>query len=157
MDTSEMLERSHLTVFQTIDDLPEVEWDIPGACGKWAVKDIIAHLTSYEHVMVDTLNTFLGSAPSANVLKFIKDRAAFNNAEVEARQYHTAQQVEDEYNDTQLQSSGLLAQIPKEIVQQIGTMPWYGSEHSLANFVKMVYEHTREHCDQIVAFRKRIK
>ena len=50
MNAAEVLDNSHLMIIQAVDHLPELEWDIPNACGVWSVKDIIAHLTSYEHV-----------------------------------------------------------------------------------------------------------
>ncbi|MBV9229216.1 MAG: DinB family protein [Chloroflexi bacterium] len=156
MNTTEALENSHVMVIQSVDDLPESEWDVPGVCGDWSVKDIIAHLTSYEHLVVDVLNTFLGKQVTPHVFKFINDSAGFNDSEVEARKYHTAQQVLDEYQDAQVQSTSLLAQIPAEKVQQAGTMPWYGEQHCLADLVNMVYAHTCEHCTQIVHFREKI-
>jgi hypothetical protein len=47
---------------------PEMAWETPGACGVWSVKDIIAHLASYERVLVDILTTFTGggSTPALN-------------------------------------------------------------------------------------------
>src|SRR5438067_13842578 len=86
---------------------------------------IIAHLASYERVVVDVLNTFLGSTPTAYSMRWINQPAEFNKAEVEARKYHTAQHVEDEYQDLQVQATSLLAQIPEETIPKTGTMPWY--------------------------------
>jgi hypothetical protein len=53
---------------QDIDALPENVWEIPCACGIWSVKDIIAHLASYEQVLVDILTTITGggSTPVLN-------------------------------------------------------------------------------------------
>lgn len=53
MNASDILKYGQLTVLHTIEGFPEAEWDTPGACGVWSVKDIIAHLTSYEHVLAD--------------------------------------------------------------------------------------------------------
>jgi hypothetical protein len=156
MNTTEALENSHMMVIQSVDDLPELEWDVPGVCGEWSVKDIIAHLASYEHLVVDVLNTFLGKPVTLYVLNFINNSAGFNDSEVAARKYQTAQQVLDEYQDTQVQSTSLLSQIPAEKVQQAGTMPWYGAQHCLADVINMVYAHTCEHCAQIVRFREEI-
>jgi uncharacterized damage-inducible protein DinB len=155
MKASDMLEQSHLLVFQTLEDLPETAWDIPGVSGDWSVKDIIAHLASYEQVLIDALNTFSGAKPTASLQAFINDPTSFDTAQVEARKYHTAQQVEDEYQELQIQSSSLLAGIPSEISQQPGTIPWSGTGQSLADFIQTLYEHTRKHCAQITDFRHR--
>ena len=53
MNTSDLLEKGHLMVIQVVDGLPELQWDVPGVCGEWSVKDIVAHLASYERVILD--------------------------------------------------------------------------------------------------------
>ena len=157
MNTSDLLEKGHLMVIQVVDGLPELQWDVPGVCGEWSVKDIVAHLTSYEHVILDVLNTFSGKEPTPYVVRFISQNQQFDDAEVEARKYATAQQVIDEYQDTQVQTTSLLKQIPPEIVEQPGTMPWYEQDLSLADFINRMYEHTREHCNQIGGFHNKVR
>lgn len=157
MDASELLQKGNLLVIQVVDGFPEVGWDMPGACGDWSVKDIIAHLSSYEHVAIEVLKTFQGDEPTPFILKFLHHRDEFNSGEVEARKYLTAQQVIDEYQDTQVQTTSLLMQIPGDKVRQTGTMPWYSQDCSLADFIHRHYEHTYEHCKQVALFRQSIK
>ena len=154
MNASELLEKSNLLVIQTVDDLPETAWDIPGACGNWSVKDIIAHLASYEHIVVDVLNIFQKEQPTPYILEFLHQLDQFNKVEVEARKYETAQHVLDEYQDAQVEATSLLMQIPDEKVQERGTMPWYGDDCCLADFINRIYDHTQEHCAQIARFRQ---
>jgi uncharacterized damage-inducible protein DinB len=156
LNASEQLEKSNLMVISAVDDLPETAWDVPGACGNWSVKDIVAHLASYEHIVVEVLSIFQKGEPTPSILKFLHQPDQFNNDEVEARKYETAQHVEDEYQDMQVQATSLLMQIPEEKVLKRGTMPWYGEDCCLADFIHRMYEHTREHCAQIVRFRARI-
>jgi uncharacterized damage-inducible protein DinB len=156
MNASELLEKSNLLVIQTVDDLPETAWDIPGACGNWSVKDIIAHLASYEHIIVDILSIFQKEQPTPYILEFLHQLDQFNKVEVEARKYETAQHVLDEYQDAQVEATSLLMQIPDEKVQEQGTMPWYGEDCCLADFINRIYDHTREHCAQIARFRQRL-
>jgi len=156
MNATELLEKSNLLVIQTVDDLPETAWDIPGACGNWSVKDIIAHLASYEHIIVDVLSIFQKEQPTPYILQFLHQLDQFNKVEVEARKYETAQHVLDEYQDAQVEATSLLMQIPDEKVQERGTMPWYGEDCCLADFINRIYDHTREHCAQIARFRQRL-
>jgi DinB superfamily len=156
MDASELLQKGNLMVIQVVDGFPEVGWDMPGACGDWSVKDIIAHLTSYEHVTMEVLKTFQGDEPAPIILQFLHHLDDFNKAEVEKRKYLTAQQVMDEYQDTQVQTTSLLMEIPSDKIQQVGTMPWYSQDCCLADFINRLYEHTREHCAQIAVFRQNI-
>ncbi|HZU67387.1 MAG TPA: DinB family protein [Ktedonobacteraceae bacterium] len=156
MDAAGLLEKSNLMVIQTVEDLPETAWDIPGACGNWSVKDIVAHLASYEHIIVEVLSIFQKGEPTPLILKFLHQPQQFNNEEVEARTYETAQHIEDEYQDMQVQATSLLMQIPTERVLEKGTMPWYDENASLADFIQRMYEHTQEHCAQIARFRQKL-
>ena len=155
MNATELLDNSHMMIIQALDNLPESEWDTPHVCGEWSIKELVAHLASYEHALVDALNTFLGHEPTPYLLKSLQNGAAFNTQEVEKRRYDTAQHVLDEYNDTQVQTTSLLAQIPAEKVLQAGTMPWYHKDHCLNDLITIVYNHTCEHCGQITAFREK--
>jgi hypothetical protein len=154
MDAVQILESSHARVLETLDDLSEPLWDVPGVCGEWSVKDIVAHLASYERVVIDVLKTFQGDEPTPYLLRYFADNDEFNKAQVEARKYLTAQQVMNEYQEAEVQSASLLAQIPADVVQRVGTLPWYDPEHCLKDFIGVLYQHTCEHCDQIVQFRQ---
>ncbi len=158
MNAAEQLENNHLLVIQSVDNLPELDWDVPNVHGTWSVKDIIAHLTSYEHILTDVFRTFLEESPDTPYLsKFIKQNSDFNATEVETRKYSTAQQVIDEYEEAQVDSTALLARIPADIADKAGTMPWYGPERSLNDLIISFSTHIREHCEQIAAFREREK
>ena len=63
MNTVELLDNCHLKIIQVLDDLPELQWDIPEVCGDWSVKEIVAHLTSYELALAEALNTLSGQEP----------------------------------------------------------------------------------------------
>lgn len=154
MNIADMLDQSHLLVIQVLDDLPEVDWDTPGVCGDWSVKDSISHLTSYELVLVDALKSLSGNEPGEYLRAFLDDPVLFDATQVEARKFNTAQQVEDEYQEVQLQSSALLAHVPADRLLQTQTTPWSRTNQSLTNFIQMICEHTRKHCAQIATFRE---
>lgn len=156
MDISEVLQNVNLQVVRALDGLAEKEWDIPGVCGDWSIKDIVAHLASHEHIIVDVLNTFQGGELTPTVERWVKSRPTFNAEEVEKRKYATAQQVMDEYQGMQVEATSLIMQIPPEKVQQTGTIPWYGQHQSLADFIQQMCEHIREHVAQISAFHQQV-
>ena len=108
MNAVDILKYGQQTVLQTIDGFPETAWETPGACGVWSVKDIIAHLASYERVLVDILTTFTsgGSTPVLN--SFIELGGQFNDSEVNRRKERTIQDVLAEFNDTYTQVMSLL-------------------------------------------------
>src|SRR5437879_10560394 len=115
MNAAEMLDNVHLRTIRALDDLPELQWDLPGVCGDWTVKEIVAHLTSYELALAEGLKTFLGQPSTRTYIsRLLEDGEKFNEEEVEKRRYDTAQRVMDDYNDAQIQTVSLLEQIPAE-------------------------------------------
>ena len=154
MNASDILKYGQGTVLQSIEGLPESAWETPGACGVWSIKDIIAHLTCYEHVMVDVLSTFVSSGSTAYLSKFTEPGGGFNDSEVALRKGKTVSEVLGEFNDTHAQVMSLSARIPVETFRQTGTLPWYGMEYALDDFIVYTqYGHKREHSAQIAAFR----
>ena len=154
MNTIDVLKYGHQTVLRTLEGLPQSEWETPGVCGVWSVKDIIAHLASYEHMLVDVLNSFLEGGPTPYLEKMgALGPLGFNDAEVAARQDKTIAEVLAEFNETHAQVMTLAARIPAETYRQNGALPWYGSEYDLDDFIAYTfYGHKREHSAQIAVF-----
>ena len=154
MNASDILKYGQGTVLQAIEGLSETGWETPGACGVWSIKDIIAHLTSYEHVILDVLSSFVSSEPTPYLSKYTEPGGGFNDAEVDARKGKTVKEVLGEFDDTHAQVMALAARIPVETFRQAGTLPWYGMEYALDDFIVYTqYGHKREHSAQIAAFR----
>lgn len=156
MNLSDILKYGHQTVLTTVEGLPDREWEQGGVCGVWSVKDIIAHLTSFEHILVDVLNGFFDGGP-APYLEEYRTNQKFNDAQVAKRKAKTPAEVLQEYQDTQAKTMALAARIPAEKCREKGALPWYGAEYSLDDFVVYTfYGHKREHGAQIALFRKRL-
>jgi hypothetical protein len=86
--------------------------------------------------------------------KYTDPGGQFNDSEVELRKGKTVREVLGEYNDTHEQVRSLVARIPVETFRQTGTLPWYGMEYALDDFIVYTqYGHKREHSAQIAAFR----
>lgn len=158
MNTTEQLENAHLLVIQTVDNLPESEWERPMSKDGWTVKDSIAHLVSYERILVDILNTLLGDAPATPYLsQFTASQDNFNATQVAARSNHTAQQVIDEYEEVQATSTALLARIPAATLEQYSSFLWFGEKRPLNTILDRLIRHVKLHCDEVTAFRTREK
>jgi hypothetical protein len=157
MNATDILKYGQSTVLQAIEGFPTSAWDAPGACGTWSVKDIIAHLTSYEVVLVDVLSTFIESGATPALDKFTAPGGQFNDTEVNLRKVKNVKEVLEELNDTHTQVMSMIAKIPPETLRQNGTLPWYGMNYALDDvIVYMYYGHKREHSAQIAAFRDRL-
>ncbi len=158
MNAVDILKYGQQTVLQAIDGFPETAWETPGACGVWSVKDILAHLTSYERILVNILTTFTGGGSTPVLNSYVELGSQFNDIEVSRRTAKTIQDVLAEFNDTHLQVMSLLVNMPSETRSISGTLPWYGMEYALDDvLVYMYYGHKREHSAQIAAFRDRLR
>lgn len=154
MNATDILKYGQGQVHQAIEGLPENAWEKAGACGYWSIKEIIAHLASYELVLVDILTSLSGSNDTPMLNRFIAEGNRFNDNEVERRKQNSAQVVLAELNNAHAQVMSLIATIPVGIRSQNGTLPWYGTDYALDDvLVYMYYGHKREHSAQIAAFR----
>lgn len=157
MNINEVLDNSHVAVIEATDDLPEGMWDLPVADGEWSSKDILAHLTSREALLIDVLKTFQGEQPSPYILRWMEGQDRFDADAVQSHSYQTAQEVVNEYQDAQLQSSSLLSALPAELVTEQDSMPWLQSPMSLTDFVQSHADHSNKHAHSIVEFREKNK
>ncbi len=156
MNADDVLKYGHATVLQAVEGLGEDEWDVPGACGVWSVKDIIAHLASFEYMLIDVLNTFLDGGPTPYLDNYQQQSDTFNDTEVDRRKHQGVAETIAEYNEAHERVMSLIGQIPGETLRRPGTLPWYGMEYAIDDFlVYAFYGHKREHSAQIAMFRSR--
>ena len=159
MNPSDILKYGHRTLHQSLQDLPDSEWEAGDVCGIWSTKDVLSHLTSYEWMLVDVLNSFLGveDAPVLNQMRTLPPDE-FNRSQVEQRRGKTAREVLAELDEAHRRVMALVGQIPPETWRQAGTLPWYGDEYALDDFIVYTfYGHKREHSAQVNAFKDVLK
>jgi hypothetical protein len=157
MNAIEIMRNGHGTVLEGVDGLAASHWRTPGACGEWSVKDIIAHLASYEWMLVEALAQLShGDADTPTLDRFGQGPAAFNDAEVAKRRDHNVDETLAEYKKAHEEAMALAERVPAEAWTQDGVLPWYGDAYDLDDFVAYTfYGHKREHSAQIAAFRDR--
>ncbi|MGH2534571.1 MAG: maleylpyruvate isomerase N-terminal domain-containing protein [Thermomicrobiales bacterium] len=157
MNAPDVLKYGHLTVLGTVDCLAGPDWERPGACGRWSVKEIVAHVASYELVLVDILTSQVDGGPTPLLDDFLAAPAEFNDRQVDQRSVQTAEMTLAEYRDAAERAMALAARIPAEMWRQPGILPWYGAEYDLDDLTTyMYYGHKREHTAQIALFRDRV-
>ncbi len=157
MNANDILKYGHYTFLGSLDGLSDAELEQDGVCGIWSTKDIIGHLASYEQVLVEILQGFLGGGATPYLEQFAKG-LIFNDEQVGARKANTLAEVLDEYKTVQAKTQEMIAQISAETCRQTGTLPWYGADYSLDDFlVYTFYGHKREHAAQIFVFRDTLK
>ena len=158
MNGKDILFYGDRTVLRSIDGIPVEAWDRPGVTGYWSVKNIISHLASFEWVLVDLLiaQTAGGATPTLDM--YIQNPARFNDIQVdELRANQSPQEALAEYREAFARSSDLFAVFPAEGLRHTGSLPWYGAEYDLEDFIVYTfYGHKREHSAQIDHFRDHV-
>jgi hypothetical protein len=159
MNASDILKYGHSFVTRNLVDLPMDKWEIDGACGWWGVKEIIAHLASFEHLLVDILRSFVDGGPTpTRDLYLSKGGQYFNDYSVEIRQGKTPAEQLDELVQAYEETMRLIGRIAPETLRQPGTLPWYGPEYALDDFiVYQYYGHKREHMAQVNVFKDSLR
>lgn len=155
MHSADILKYGHQTIVTSVEGLAEQDWHISGACGIWSVREIITHLASFEHLLVEVLQSAIDETmPTPFLHKYAKEGLAFNDNQVALRQEQTVAQSWTEYEKSCLKTLELIGNIPTEKHRQAGLLAWYGREYDLEDFlVYSYYGHKREHGAQINAFR----
>lgn len=158
MNISDVLKYGHEMVVQSVEGLAEPDWLTPGVCGVWTVKDVIAHLGSTELVIADALGTLVDGGPTPHLDVFKQKDPKQNDKDVARRREWTVTRTLAEYADAARRAMEIAARIPPETTHRAGTLPWYGEEYALDDFlVYMSYGHKSEHCAQIAVLRDRLK
>ena len=157
MNANDILKYGHFTFLASLEGLSDAEMEQGGVCGVWSTREIIAHLASYEHVLVEVLQAFLGGGATPYMEQYARG-LEFNDLQVAARKENSSTELLDEYKTAQARTIEMVAQLPPETLRQTGTLPWYGMEYALDDFiVYAIYGHKREHSAQILVFRDTLK
>lgn len=158
MHPKDILMYGHRTVHQTVQAFPITEVYRAGACGYWSVKDLVAHLASFEWVLVDVLYNLLEGAPTPYVELFTNRSYDFNDEQVNLRAGLTMEETMNEYQQTYARVREAVERLKPETWSQTGLLPWYGEAYDLGDFiVYSYYGHKREHCGQIAVFSDQFK
>ena len=161
MNPSDILKYGDHFLVKILDGVPQSEWNQGGVCGVWSVKDIMGHLASYEHWLQEVLAPFANVEIEQQVFLLMGEvgPVKWNDVEVENRRGKSTAEVLDEYRSTfQYTMEQIVPKIPSETWSKVGTIPWYGAEYSLDDFIVYAfYGHKREHGAQIDVFKDSLK
>ena len=157
MNAKDILFYGNRTVLMTLQDVPDEEWETAGVCGIWSVKEIVAHLSSFECILIEVFETFLGKDPGPYMLSWNESGQNFNDVQVANRQAMSSLEVLDEYRNHHADTLNLVTQFSGEQLREVGTIPWYGPEYALDDLIVYAfYGHKREHCSQINVFKDKL-
>jgi hypothetical protein len=159
MNTLDVMRHGHRTVLQSVEGLETKRWDEPRVVGVWSTKQVIAHLASFEAMLVDVLAAIQEDAADTPVLdEFLAGPAPFNDAQVARRDHLAPGAVLSEYETNFDEALDLARGLPGHAFTRNGLLDWYGADYDLDDFIAyMYYGHKREHSAQIKLFRSTLE
>jgi hypothetical protein len=118
-------------------------------CGVWTPKDVVGHVTAIHLLGVSALAEFAGEeAPPGD--QELADDVDFNMDEAAKRAPWPVEDVVAEYERAAGELGRLGGLVDDETWRRVGTIPWYGDEYSLEDYVVYrVYGHIREHATHL--------
>ena len=157
MNALDILQYGNLTFLKTVQAVPLADREVAGVCGHWSVKDIIAHLASFEVLLTEVFLFLLNGSSIPTLDQWQANPAAFNEHQVRLRRENSTKEVLTEYVTTFDRVMALATRISADTWQQSGILPWHGGQYSLDDFiVYQYYGHKREHSAEIAIFLNRI-
>lgn len=141
-------------VLDALDTVTKDLLETKGACGVWSVKDILAHLASYEHVLNEVVGQIENPTfPTPTLDQMNKDYKKFNAEQTKMRKNTSYREILTEYEQTHEQMMKKVKRTPPRKLSKPGTLPWYGSEYALDDYLLYTaFGHKHEHAAQIAAF-----
>ena len=148
MNPHDVLRFADGTFRRAIDALEPADWRRVTA-GVWTPKDIVGHVSAIHLLGVSALAEVAGEdAPP--VEQGLADDVDFNMSQAAVRASWPVERVIDEYDRVQADLRRVAALIDDETWRRVGTIPWYGPEYSLEDYlVYRVYGHVREHATHL--------
>ncbi|MBE0690907.1 MAG: DinB family protein [Anaerolineae bacterium] len=158
MDLPTILKYGDATLMVALERVPESAREAGGVCGVWSVKEIVAHLASYEWMLVDTFRSIRGESPTPLLEDMARLGDAFNDVWVEQYRDKSFAETLADYHEAHAQTMALASQFSPEQFRQNGMLPWYGDEYSVDDFVVYTfYGHKREHSAQLDVYADRLE
>lgn len=154
MHMHDIIKYGDMEIVKATSKIPHEFWDLPNACGTWSIKNIVAHLASYELLLIDSLSSLLdATAPTPTLNELFKLGDAWNDAEVDKRKQLNPVDTYSDYVRNFGKSTELLQRLPAELATKSGALAWYGEAYDIEDFlVYAFYGHKREHSAQMNAF-----
>jgi len=150
---AELLEKIHTARKQfkaLIDSLTETQIITPGVQENWSVKDILAHLTAWERMTLERLNSGLSNRPSRIRPIHTNEEVDWMNEKVHA--IHQDRPLVDILDDFQTSFERLMEKVEglnKNVFQNPTSMEWAGDRPVWLLIADNTYLHYAEHREAI--------
>jgi hypothetical protein len=151
-----LLEYGQQVLTKNTDGIDADSWEKPGMLGVWTAKELLSHLTIFELVLRDVLRTFVAQDLETPYLdgQLKAGCEPFGEVQIKLRRRSTVETIQAELVAANEEVKALAAMVDPKIMAQAGTLPWYGSDYALEDYIVYSnYGHKIEHATQFELFR----
>ncbi|HEV2580089.1 MAG TPA: ClbS/DfsB family four-helix bundle protein [Ktedonobacteraceae bacterium] len=144
------MESSFNEMEQALSPLSETQWTTPGANGDWSVKDIVAHLTAWQHVMLRRLHAAARhETPARELQTEEKDIDDMNQRFYVENRDRPTPVVYDDFRASYHDIVAQIQSLPDADLFEVGRFDWT-QESALWQYVAGdTFEHYDEHLPSI--------
>ncbi len=149
------LQIEHSALESLLRDITDSEKLLPGTCGAWSVKDVMAHITFWEQTMMGWYRKQLVSLEvDANLPAFGWDEIdALNRAVFEKHWADPLQAVQDAFEQSFTEVSAFINSLDEDELFEKHHFEWLG-EYILVDLVlNNTLDHYREHYQAISTWK----
>lgn len=153
----QLLRSSRKALAETLAGLTEDDYSRSKAIDKWTLKDLLAHVASWDEEMVRVLQTFTMPGESQYTYT-ISDRngyAAWNEEQVAARRAKSVSEIVTEFEIARRDLIQVVEGLTDPVLNRSRMTPW-GKPQTGFDLVQTQVEHDQEHADQVRSYRKKI-
>ena len=151
----EALSLERAILLDALKSVPDALLDQKGVVGEWSIKNVLAHLTSWESIVTHFLPERLARGIRPEILSVIAaDEDAWNAQQVASRERLTPKEQLDEFEQTRQALFQVLSQVGEEALNR--QHPWPEWEGTLATYMlEEIGGHEREHRKAVLAATER--
>ena len=152
------LRRSRHALLLALKDLSSEDLLKPKAVGGWAIKDLLAHLASWDAETVRVMQAFVmqDEPKYAYSISNYNDFATWNADQIATRQAQTLEQTLRELDTARSDLMQVLDGMTDPVLRRAKKTPW-GRVASSYDLIVTQIEHDEEHLQNIMSFRKKME
>jgi uncharacterized damage-inducible protein DinB len=154
------LRYAHKTLLDSTNGLRDADWDTPGVCGFWSVKQIIGHIIAWDSFFCEFVARHAGlDIPRPHIddfRAFDGDDDKFNEKYGTSASSKTKDELLAELETVYAREVEICAKIDEATWHKTGVLRWAPDDDLEDYLLYAVYGHKYEHAAQIVVFRDSI-
>ncbi len=161
MNAREELSEAHKQLLLALEGISEQDTEGAPVMDSWTLHDVIVHLDALEHLLDDVISsqmTHFDSDGSGYLNRYLdlgaEGFAKFYQNEMKAVPYA---ELVSNLNSSHAHIMGAWYLLNEHMLNDKGTLPWYGNEYSLSDFAVNSARTKREITSKILDFKKHME